>query len=429
MKWVSLLMFPLLGWAQSYEEVISRIDQAYAVQSAEQLEKAALESYLSAQGQNLPSLKAELSALKLNETPTVTFGNSPPTQMGTRNKAVGELVLTYPLFSGFAISGSVEKARLNHEKAALQTADLKRRLYLQATSLYAAAAAADTVITALEEAKKAIGGSYQKALGLYENGLLAPAALYAIEAKGYAIDAELTAARNQKQSALNRLSYLAGMEVKDPLLPSASFLSASVGEIRESALQRREDLMALAKAVGIARSDTVVAQSRFYPTVVLSAALKRHGDTLELNGDGYTNADQSYAGIGASWHLFDGFGDWHALQSSKAAEMAAFAAVEDYKRQISTEVDNTLLQLESARSKLQSAQMEAKAAAEYARLTEGRFENQLSSADELSRAIADLAAAKAKVASLESELFTLNIALLLEGGLEFYRHRFLPSLD
>ncbi|MBN2870928.1 MAG: TolC family protein, partial [Campylobacterales bacterium] len=362
------------------------------------------------------------------ETPTVTFGFS-PMQMGTRNKASGALTMTYPLFSGFAISGSVEKARLNHEKAALQVADLKRRLYLQATYLYAAASASDGVIAALEEAKKAMDDSYRKARGLYENGLLSPSALYTIEAKGYAIDAELAETRNRKQSALNRLSYLAGEEVTCPILPLGALLPSSISEIRETALQRREDLMALAKAVGMARSDTVIARSRFYPAVVASAALKRQGDTLELNGDGYTNADQSYAGIGASWHLFDGFADRHTVQASKAAEMAAVAALEDYKHQISMEIDNTMLQIESLQIRLKSAQMEVRAASEYARLTQGRFENRLSSADELSRAIADLAASKSKAATIESELFTLNAALWLEGGLELYRHRFLPRRD
>ncbi len=427
MKWVSLLIVPLLGWGQSYEEVIARIDGAYAVQSAEQLEKAALESYRAAQGKHLPSLSAELSTLKLNETPTVAFGLS-PMQMGTRNKALGALTLTYPLFSGFAINGSVEKGRLNHEKAALQVANLKRKLYLQATSLYASASASDAVIAALEEAKNAMDYSYRKARGLYENGLLAPAALYAIEAKGYIIDAELAEARNEKQSALNRLSYLAGEEVTSPLLPPGSLLPSSIGEIKEAALNGREDLMALAKAVGMARSDTVIARSRFYPAVVLNAALKRQGDTLELNGDGYTNADQSYAGVGASWHLFDGFSDWHTVQSSKAAEMAAVAALEDYRHQISMEIDNTLLLIESLQSRLKSAQMEVRAASEYAKLTQGRFENRLSSADELSRAIADLAESKAKAATIESELFTLSAALWLEGGLELYRLRFLPFL-
>jgi outer membrane protein TolC len=427
MKRLLPFILPIVIWAQSYPEVIARIDRSYAVQSAEQLEKAALESYRAAKGKHLPSVDAELNAVKLNRTPTVMFASS-PMQTGSRDKISGELLLTYPFFSGFAITASVEKAKLHHEKAVLQVADLKRNLYLNATVLYTGAAAFDSVIAAQEEAKTAIEASYKKAQGLYRNGMLAPSALYAIEAKGYEIDAQLTESRNAKQRLLNRLSYLADMPVNEVALPSKTLFAPETGQIEQAALTEREDLLSLAKMVGIARSDSTLARSRWYPNIALVASLKRQGDTFELNGDGYSNADQSYAGAIASWNIFSGMSDWHTLESSKAAEMAAVAAVEDYKRQITVEIHNTQLQIDGTRSQLSSAQMQIKAAEEYANLTRGRFENQLSSADELSRSIADLAGAKSNAAVLESELFNLTISLWLQGGLEVFRKKALSEI-
>ena len=426
MKLLLGVLCPILVWGQSYQEVISHCDNSLILKSAEQLRNAAFETYRSAEGKNLPSLDAHLSAVKLNDTPTMSlFGASYP--VATKEHVEGELLLSYPLFTGFAISASIEKARLNHEKAALQVADAKRNLYLNATRLYSAAAAADAVIEAQNEAKKAITDSYKKAKGLYDNGFLAPSGLYAIEAKRYEIEAELSETQNRKQQALNQLSYLSGMSVEEARTASDPLALPSREEVLRIALSEREDLLALAKALDMAQSDVDLARSRYYPNIALLAALKRQGDSFSMNGDGYTNADKSYAGINASWNLFSGMSDSHALQAAEAARLAAHATLEDYRERIVTEIDNALLELQTLQSKLESAKMQVKAAQEYANLTRGRFDNQLSSADELSRAIADLAAAKAKTANLESERFNQNAALWLKAGLTAYEEKVLKK--
>lgn len=417
-----LLILPALMWGQSYPDIIALLDRSMMVQSSEQLEKAALESYKAAEGKSLPALEGRLGLTRLEEVPTATFGTA-KVPMGTKNRSVGELTLTYPLFSGFAISASIEKAKLSHDKAVLQVLDLKRNLYLNATRLCSAVAAADAIIAAQHEAKKAIEESYKKAKGLYDNGVLAPAELYAIEAKGYEIDAQLIQTRNAKRQALNELSYLTGIPITEAILPAAAFGEPPREEIMKSALSRREDLLAVEKALDIARTDVTLAQSRFYPEVVVAGSLKRQGDTLELNGDGYTNADQSYVAIMTSWNLFSGMGDTHAAHAAQAAQRAATIALEDYKRRIATDIDDTLLEIESTKSRLHSAQAQITAAEAYAGLSRGRFENQLASADEMSRAVADLAAAKAKAARLESELFYRIAALWLNGGIEAYREK------
>jgi outer membrane protein TolC len=71
--------------------------------------------------------------------------------------------------------------------------------------------------------------------------------------------------------------------------------------------------------------------------------------------------------------------------------------------------------------------MEVKAAQEYTNLTRGRFNNKLTSADELSRSIADLSGTKAKEATLKSNLFTQKATLWLLGGLKVYEEKVLKK--
>lgn len=424
MKRLLTLVLPTFLWAQSYSEVISTLEHSLILQSARQLETAALESYRAAEGKNFPSLDASMSAIKFQETPTVMFAST-KLPMGTKNHTEGSLTLTYPLFSGFAISSSIEKAKFSHEKAVLEVADLKRNLYINATKLYSAAASADEIIAAQEEAKKAITESYAKAKGLYDNGFVAPAELYAIEAKKFEIEAQITENQNRKYQALNQLSYLTGNKIESAHIPDNALPVIEKNNMVATALTQREDLLALAKSMNIAQSDIMLAQSRYYPNVALVGSLKGQGDTLGLSGDGYTNANKSYAGVSASWNLFNGFSDVHTTEAAKAAKLASTIALDDYKRRIFTEIDNAYLDIQATQSKLESARMQIRASGEYAKLTRGRFDNQLASADELSRSIADLASAKAKAANLASELFNQTAILWLEGGLNVYQEKVL----
>lgn len=427
MKRLLLFIFPAILEARSYLDVISSIQNSLTLKSARQLETAALESYRAAEGKNFPTLDASVTDITFQKTPTVTFAAS-QLPMGTQKHVEGALTLTYPLFSGFAITSSIDKARLSHEKTVLEVADLKRNLFINATRLYSSIAASDAIISAQMEAKKAIEESYAKARGLYENGLLAPAELYAIEARKYEIDAQIIESQTRKSQSINQLSYLTGDTVDSAHIPADVLPLMEKSEMISIALSHREDLLSLAKAMDIAQSDIALAQSRYYPTIALIGSLKGQGDTLALSGDGYTNANKSYAGVSASWNLFSGLSDYHTDEAAKAVKLSSITTLEDYKQRITTEIGNTYLEIGAVQSRLESAKMQVKASEEYAKLTRGRFDNQLVGADELSRSIADLASAKAKTANLESELFNHSALLWLEAGLNTFEEKIIGTI-
>ena len=427
-KWISLIL-PTLMWAQSYPEVMNSINTSLSVQSAQQLQKAVFEHAKMTEGKNYPTIDASLTAIRFQEIPTVTF-YSPTAQtapMGTKNHTEGAVSITYPLFSGFSISALNEKAAIEHEKAGLSVSDLKRNLYLNATQLYGTVISADSTIEAHMEAKKAMDDAYAKAKGFYDHGLLAPAELYAIEAKTHSVNAQLNGAKNRKKQALNHLSYLTHSDINEATSFPESLTISTRDELVHIAIAEREDLKALAEGLNLALSDITLAKSRFYPNIALVGTIKHQGDTLELNGDGYSNANKSYAGATASWNLFNGMSDSHAVQAAQAQKLSAQLTYEDYKNKVTMEIDNAYEELATLESMLHSTQMEVKAAEEYSKLTRGRFDNKLASADELSRSIADLSASKAKESTLKSDLFTQKATLWLLGGLRVYEEKVLQK--
>ncbi len=426
------MAIPGIVFAQSYSSIIEDIENSPALKSAERLETAARYAEEAAKGGNLPSLDLSFSGAWLKDTPTVTFRipGSPPLQapMGTKRNFIGSLRIAYPLFTGYAISASIDKALFERRVAELKRLDLKRELYLQATALAGAIYAADKRVEALKSAKRAIEDACKKAKGLYDNGLLPPSELYNIEAKRYLVEAEITETKSQKEQLLNRLGYLLDKPVDSVELPLESAdLSIDKENIIETALSSREDIKALKAGVEADRSVEELAKSRLYPTVALAAELKRRGDTPKLNGDGFTNPDQSFVGAEVKWNLFDGFSDRNGIEAARYKRLASQTALNDYKKRVKTELLNAFSELSALLSKLESAKMQERAQKAYCDLTRGRFENQLASADELSRSIADLSAAQAKVSGLESLIFTQRAKIWLMAGLKPFSKRFLAA--
>ncbi|RUM46365.1 MAG: hypothetical protein DSY46_00110 [Hydrogenimonas sp.] len=424
MKRFLFLLFPALIYAQTYQEILDGVDNALQLKSAKQLQKSTKLMAEAQKGKNLPSLDLSLSGVWLKEKPTVTFANTTFPLSSQRN-FTGSLKLSYPLFTGFAITAEIDKAIWEYEEASLKVFDLKRNLYLQATQLFGAIYATQEKLKAQQEAKKAIEDAYKKAKGLFDNGILPPADLYNIEAKRYAIEAEIIDAKSQKDQLLNRLSFILNRPITSVEFSNYPTLQLNKNEMITTALNHREDIQALQRALKINQEVEKLAKSRYYPTVALTAELKRKGNTLALNGDGVSNADQSYIGTALSWNLFNGFADEKQYEASRLRTLSAQTALNDYKNRVKTELENAFLMLSALQSKLLSAKMELKAQKEYYKLTKGRFENQLASADELSRAIADLSSARAKVSVLESQIFIQTATIGLMAGLERFKTLFL----
>jgi len=425
MKLITLFfLLPSLLVAQSYRQIIKDVDGSLKLKSATQMQKATEHLYKSIKGKEWPTLDVSFDAYRLYETPTITFYPTPtrPTTapMGTKENFKGAITLSYPLFSGFAISAAIDKAKWQNEEAKLKVADLKRNLYLAVTKLSAAIIATNERLKAMQEAKKATKEALKKAQGLYDNGLIPPSELYNIQAKSYQIEAAITQLKTKQKQLLNQLSYTLNKKIESVELPNTKAAPIDKESLIQAALQKREDILAIKAALKIETAQTKMAKSTYYPKVTLAAELKRQGDTPALNGNGYINPDQSYIGAHLEWNLFSGFANKEHYEAARSKELAKQSELNDYIQKVKEEIDNAFLELKSLHSMLQSAKMEAKAKESYYKLTLGRFENQLASADELSRAIADLADASSKVSIFKSQIFAQQKKLLLLGGVDLF---------
>ncbi|NPA73378.1 MAG: TolC family protein [Epsilonproteobacteria bacterium] len=424
MKKIILFLTPLLLWSATLKEYIKSIDDTPLVKSKEKAIKATKEMLEVSKAKNYPKVDLSFNAFRLKETPTTlfVFPPFPPVTipLGTKDNVNLEIGFVYPLFSGYAITDTIEKSKLKVAKKVLEKDVLKRSLYLKAVELYGNIYALDMYEKALNEAKKAVEASLKKARGLYKNDLLNLSGVYNIEAKKFDIISDIQKIKTQKESLINDLAYICGIKGDEKFRIGDFKTELKEDEITDIAFRQRRDLQVLQKELKIANSDIKLAKSRYYPSIALVGAIKKQGDNLKLNGNGYTNADSSYIGLSVKWNLFDGFSRRHEKEAAMRKKEATLLYFNDYKNRVKTEIKNSFLSLKSLKTRLISAQKRVLAQKEYLKLTKGRFENSLCSADELSRAISSLATAKAKLQETKAKIFIQRHKIALEAGIEYF---------
>jgi outer membrane protein TolC len=408
-----------------YKTLLLRIAHTPAMERARMLHRAASEAAAASEGETMPTLDLTFRGAWLNDTPTMYIhtqqGATLPLPMATRRSFTGAVTLRYPLFTGGALDALVARKYAEANRARLEMRDAQRNLYMRTTELYGVVLSQRIRLRALYRALDAFDKAYEKAEAMLAKGLLAPSQLYRIEAQRYAVKADIKAVREEIEAAKAQLGYLTGTKVdtlKTELhIPKPPPLQTLV----DIAMRRRSDIRALETLLQADKANVRAAQSRFYPSVGIEAALKRHGDTLSLNGDGYTNADQSYIGAQAEWNLFNGGSDTHRLQAARYKHLADEAALQDYRRKVRTEIENAYVHLQTLLARYEAARKHLKAQKAYVALTKGRFENRFADADELSRAVADLAAAKAQEGALRYAIAVQRAKLWLLGGLDAFK--------
>jgi len=168
-------------------------------------------------------------------------------------------------------------------------------------------------------------------------------------------------------------------------------------------------------------ADIKLAKSNKLPTLTLIGSFKSQGNTLKLNGDGYTNPNKSYIGATISYKLFDGFATKHKVEAAKAKKMSRLLYYKDYQNHIKTTLENELDILKALKLQKQAKNAQLKAQQSYYKLTRGRFGNHLASADELSRAIASYYAAEAKLKEVQAKIFIQKCKVILKSSLALFK--------
>jgi outer membrane protein TolC len=189
-------------------------------------------------------------------------------------------------------------------------------------------------------------------------------------------------ARNAYRIAKNNLSNLLGYNLprdvwEDIPLNLTDKLEAEPYSVQlpvaiAQALERRTELAALEKTVGLQKENIINARSGYKPTIDAFAAYEWHNNQFSTDvGD---ELDGWIVGGELTWNIFDGFLTRGKVIQAKAQLAHAKADVEDRARQIELEVRTDYSSFIEAREVLESQEKVQEEAEEALRLARARAE-------------------------------------------------------
>jgi outer membrane protein TolC len=296
------------------------------------------------------SLFAQPDRLIINQN---VFGNNTPPQQieistGDYTSYNLNLVLTQPLFTGGSLTHTYRKSMHVSEETSRWVERRTRMLALDVKKTFHEALNAQLYTKIVEKAAEAKRERLRVLQELETEGYSGKEEVLQQETDILFTELELFKGKNRKEIALSRLKNLMRYEGSDgPVLKGNSFngtLTAPLDEVREAALNNREELKASRSRIAAAEEDISIAKSRFYPQASLEGKFTQQTETNIARPQVWTLTAQ------LEWSLFD----W-GKTSSEVRQKVARRQKAHYERE---DLENTVrLEAEQAWRSLKECEM------------------------------------------------------------------------
>lgn len=296
------------------------------------------------------SLFAQPERLIINQN---VFGNNVPPQeiqisTGDYTSYNLNLVLTQPLYTGGGLTHTYRKSMHVSEETSRWVERRTRMLALDVQKAFHEALNARLYTKIVEKAAEAKRERLRVLQELETEGYSGKEEVLQQETDILFTELELFKGKNRKEIALSRLRNLIRYEGNEgPVLKGNSFngtLAAPLDEVREAALNNREELKASRSRIAAAEEDISIAKSRFYPQASLEGKFTQQTETNIARPQVWTLTAQ------LEWSLFD----W-GRTTSEVRQKVARRQKAHYERD---ELENTVrLEAEQAWRSLKECEM------------------------------------------------------------------------
>jgi outer membrane protein len=411
---------PDAGIAGGYnleQAVLKALQDNPSIRAAKAGDLAAEESRKAARGGFGPSLTGSYGYLKSDhDKPRRDF-----VQYEDNLYTLG-VNLTQPLFTGFNVLSTYQKAALEKEQAAAQVDNAELQLILLVQENFLQLLAARENQRSAADQLERLQSQLKVTQAFYDVGL--NPRIDVLQAERDVSDAEdkLLQAENSVQTQIARLNTLLNL----PLDASASYLgrldfvpfSLTLEECLERAYRRRPDIFIAQKAIEVARKDRTIAQSGFYPQIGAEADYSRKGDNPVVDGSSAMSTEFSEwsVGVSAKWNLFDSGKDYYAQSAAAQVVNRVMADEANLRQEVAFEVKSRHLKLSEAAKRIKVAQKTVDQAAEAYRMAVARYQAQVGTNTDVLDAQASLTSAEAALTSAQAEYLVALASLYVSIG-------------
>ena len=345
-----------------------------------------------AQALNWPTLSLSAAAVHLSQPPTTSIDLSPlgtalapvlgsaasllPSSLSMpltdSNVSLGQLALTYPLYTGGRITSTQHAAEANLKSNQAQTDKTRQDLKLNVAEAYLNVQRADAAADVARQYRDSLIAHRDDVKAMERQGLAAPVERMTADVAVADADRQLIDARQATELSRAAYNRLLARPLTQPvqLSPLADGPAPDLSpEAADKALNQRPELQALQSGQTALREQARAQRGEDGPQIAAQAAY------LRWNGLPTTDNHTSTIGVVLNWNLFDG-GLNKGKSDALAAEAASMADKQrDAESMIRLDVLNAQLGNRSAAERLGVATAAEALAEESLRLTRLRYQN------------------------------------------------------
>lgn len=396
---VGIAHIPAAYAAQTYD-MAGSVEQGLkanpSVKAARSAVKAAEHGRKSARGSFGPAASVNYNYLHRDEKPTTSGVTS-----GDQDSWTLHLNVSQPLFTGLRILSTYEKAALSSElsQSELEDARLALTQAIQVNFLELLKARAD--VKSAQDSLERLKSQLQVTRSFFDVGLRPRLDVLQAEVDAAQAEQNLVKAENYVETQRVRLHTLLNLPpdsdtVYEGELEYMPFL-LDLDECLERAYQNRPDLMIAAKSVEIAKKDSKISASAFYPSISADFDLYRQGDDPMVDGSQYKDPTYWTAGVNLSWTFFEWGKNYHAYKQARGKVSQLQYEADNLQNEISYEVKSNFLSLRESEKRIEVAKAALAAAKESYRMAQARYQAQVGTNT-------DVLDAQAKLTQSEADL-------------------------
>lgn len=353
----------------------------------------------SAMADFLPTATANYGVINYDQQP-----KSGGVKSGDQTTWTAQLNLSQPVFTGFKLLSTFQKAKLTKEQNEAKLTQTELSLIGAIQTNYLAHLKAKMDVKSAEDSLERLRSQLKVTTAFYDVGLKPRLDVLQAEVDEANAQQDLLKAKNSLDTTRAKLNSLLNLPLEAPVtyVGELNYLPFSLGltDCLNRAYKARPDILIGVKSVGMAEKDKTIAGSTFYPQVSADYNYYKKGDSPSVNDSKYlSNAQREYwtVGANASWTFFQWGSTYNKFKSGGEAVNKMRADLENTKLGAGFEVKQYLLNQREAADRISVARKSVEASRESYRMALARYQAQVGTNT-------DVLDAQAKVSTSEASL-------------------------
>lgn len=323
-----------------------------------------------------PSMSTQYGYTRLDERPQA-FGQT----SGALDNWELAFNVHQPLFTGFNLLTSHEKAILQKEQVASQIDNAELQLVVAIQDAFLRLLQARENVRSAEDSLVRLRSQLKVNTAFYEVGLRPKLDMLQAEVDVATAEQLLLAATNNEATVKAQLNTLLGKSVDADVEYVGELryfpFSLTLQDCLERAADERPDLRIARQAVMLAEKDKDLAAVPYYPQVGADFNYIRAGEDPMVHGGDYHTPSQWNAQLGLKWTFFEWGKTYYGEKQAEKNVSRLWQEYRNLENEAEFEVKKSFLQIGSAEKRIAAARQGLVAAKESYRMAVARYEAQV----------------------------------------------------